>query len=109
MEQKRFDILREMVPDVTIFGAMVNPNYPPSADQVRDLELAAPKIGRQLVVAKAGNDSELEALFATLSSARIGALLVASDPLFRHAPQPHHCICGTASAACHLSISRICR
>jgi len=82
MEQKRFDILREMVPDVTIFGAMVNPNYPPSADQVRDLELAAPKIGRQLVVAKAGNDSELEAVFATLSSARIGALLVASDPYF---------------------------
>ena len=61
MEQKRFDILREMVPDVTIFGAMVNPNYPPSADQVRDLELAAPKIGRQLVVAKAGNDNVIVA------------------------------------------------
>jgi putative ABC transport system substrate-binding protein len=82
MEQKRFDILREMVPGVTVFGAMVNPNYPPSADQVRDLELAAPKLGRQLFVAKAGNDTELEAAFAVLLSQKVGALLVASDPYF---------------------------
>ena len=82
MEQKRFGILQEMVPDVTYFGAIVNPNYPPSADQMRDLELAAPKLGRRLLVAKASNDSELDAAFAALSSARVGALLVASDPYF---------------------------
>jgi putative ABC transport system substrate-binding protein len=82
MEQKRFSILQEVVPAVTIFGAIVNPNYPPSANQVRDLELAAPKLGRQLLVVKASNDSELDAAFATLSGAGVGALLVASDPYF---------------------------
>jgi putative ABC transport system substrate-binding protein len=82
MEQKRFGILQELVPDVTLFGAIVNPNYPPSADQMRDLESAAPKLGRRLLVAKASNDSELDEAFATLSSARVGALLVASDPYF---------------------------
>ena len=82
MEQKRFDILREMVPDVTVFGAMVNPKYPPSADQVHDLELAAPKLGRQLFVAKASDDTELDAAFAALLSQRVGALVVASDPYF---------------------------
>jgi len=82
MEQKRFGILQEVVPGVTSFGAIVNPNYPPSADQMRDLELAAPKLGRQLLVAKASNDDELNAAFELLSRARIGALLVASDPYF---------------------------
>lgn len=38
MEQKRFGILRETVADVALFGAIVNPNYPASADQMRDLE-----------------------------------------------------------------------
>jgi len=82
MEQKRFGILQEVVPGVTSFGAIVNPNYPPAADQMRDLELAAPKLGRQLLVAKASNDDELNAAFELLSRARIGALLVASDPYF---------------------------
>ena len=82
MEQKRFGILQEIVPDVAFFGAIVNPNYPPSADQMRDLELAAPKLGRRLLVVKASNDNELDAAFAAFSSARVGALLVASDPYF---------------------------
>jgi putative ABC transport system substrate-binding protein len=82
MEQKRFGILKEIVPDVTLFGAIVNPTYRPSADQIRDLELAAPKLGRQLLVAKVSNDSEMDAAFSALSNARVGALLVASDPYF---------------------------
>jgi putative ABC transport system substrate-binding protein len=82
MEQKRFGFLQELAPGITSFGALVNPNYPPAASQIRDLELAAPKLGRQLLVAKASTDTELEAAFSTLSGARVGALLVASDPYF---------------------------
>jgi ABC-type uncharacterized transport system substrate-binding protein len=82
MEQKRFGILRETVPDVVLFGAIVNPNYPASADQMRDLEKAASKLGRHLFVAKASNDAELDTAFATLLRERVGALLVASDPYF---------------------------
>jgi putative ABC transport system substrate-binding protein len=44
--------------------------------------LAAPKLGRQLFVAKASNDTELDAAFAALLSRKVGALLVASDPYF---------------------------
>ena len=82
MEQKRFGILQETVPDVVLFGAIVNQNYPTSADQMRDLEMAAPKLGRQLFVAKASNDAELDAAFAALLRERVSALLVASDPYF---------------------------
>jgi putative tryptophan/tyrosine transport system substrate-binding protein len=82
MEQKRFGILQEIVPDVARFGAIVNPNFPPSAGQTRDLEDAALKLGRKLFVANASNDAELETAFTALLRERVGALLVASDPYF---------------------------
>jgi putative ABC transport system substrate-binding protein len=82
MEQKRFGILQEIVPDVARFGAIVNPNFPPSADQTRDLEDAALKLGRTLFVANASNDTEMETAFAAILRERVGALLVASDPYF---------------------------
>jgi putative tryptophan/tyrosine transport system substrate-binding protein len=82
MEAKRLDMLREIVPGVPLFGAILNPNFPPAAGQLRDLEAAAPKIGRRLIIAKASNDAELAAAFAALLRERVGALLVASDPYF---------------------------
>src|SRR5262245_7870487 len=41
MEQKRFGILHRIVPDIARFGAVVNPSYPYSAIQMRDLGSAA--------------------------------------------------------------------
>jgi len=82
MEQKRFSILRTTAPDVFRFGAIVNPRYPDSPRQVRDLEKAAADLGRQLFLARASNDSELNAAFAALLREQIGALVLASDPYF---------------------------
>lgn len=82
MEQKRFGILQTMTPDVARFGALVNPNYPPSAAQIRDFEKAATDRGRQIFVAKATNDEGLDAAFAALLREQVGALAVASDPYF---------------------------
>jgi putative tryptophan/tyrosine transport system substrate-binding protein len=82
MDQKRFGILQRTIPGIVRFGALVNPNYPPSADQIRDLEKAATDLGRQVFVAKASNDAELDAAFAALLHEQVGALLVASDPYF---------------------------
>jgi putative ABC transport system substrate-binding protein len=82
MEQKRFGILNKVVPDVVRFGAIVNSNYPPSAYQIRELEKAATDLGRQLFIAKASNDTELDTAFAALLREQVGALAVASDPYF---------------------------
>jgi putative tryptophan/tyrosine transport system substrate-binding protein len=82
MEQKRFGILNKVVPDVVRFGAIVNSNYPPSAYQIRELEKAATDLGRQIFIAKASKDSELDAAFAALLREQVGALAVASDPYF---------------------------
>jgi putative ABC transport system substrate-binding protein len=82
MEAKRFDLLREIVPGVPFFGAILNPNFPPAESQLRDLETAALKTGRRLFIAKASNDAELDAAFVALLRERVGALVVASDPYF---------------------------
>jgi putative ABC transport system substrate-binding protein len=82
LEPKRLDLLHEIVPDVALFGALVNPTYPAAADQLRDLEAAVPKFGRRLLVATASNDDELTKAFAMIEHAGVGALLVTSDPFF---------------------------
>ena len=109
MEQKRFGILQEIVPDVAFFGAIVNPNYPPSADQMRDLELAAPKLGRRLLVVKASNDSELDAAFTAFFQRAGWRVASRFRSIFRYATWPHYCFRGAKSAACDLSVPRICR
>src|SRR5215510_9208304 len=82
MEQKRFGILHKIVPDVARFGAIVNPSYPYAPNQMRDLERAATDLRRQLFIAKASNDTELNAAFAALLREQVGALALASDPYF---------------------------
>jgi putative ABC transport system substrate-binding protein len=82
MEPKRLGLLRELAPGVALVGALVNPNFPPAAQQARDLEDAARAIGQRLVIARASTDQELEAAFAFFLREGIGSLLVAGDPYF---------------------------
>jgi putative tryptophan/tyrosine transport system substrate-binding protein len=81
-ETKRFGLLHELVPSPGAFGALVNPKFPPSTGQLAELNQAAAKLNRPLVVVKASDDAELDAAFATLLQARLIALQVASDPFF---------------------------
>ena len=82
MEPKRLSLLHELVPGVPLIGALLNPNHPPAARQMQDVEQTARTIGQQLLVSKASNDAELGAAFALLLQQRVGALLVAADPYF---------------------------
>jgi putative tryptophan/tyrosine transport system substrate-binding protein len=82
LEPKRLELLHEIVPGITLFGALVNPTYPAAADQLRDLEAAIPKVGRRLLAATASNDDELTKAFVTITRAGVGALVVTSDPFF---------------------------
>jgi putative tryptophan/tyrosine transport system substrate-binding protein len=82
MEAMRLGLLRELAPGVALVGALVNPNFPPAARQALDVENAARAIGHRIIIAKASTDAELDAAFASLVNAGIGALLVAADPYF---------------------------
>jgi putative tryptophan/tyrosine transport system substrate-binding protein len=63
-------------------GILLNPTFPPSADQLKDIEQAAQAIGQPIDVLRASTDSEVEAAFGSIAERRIPALLVASDPFF---------------------------
>jgi putative tryptophan/tyrosine transport system substrate-binding protein len=82
MEPKRVGLLHELAPGVPLIGALLNPNFPPAARQLQDIEGAIQAIGQRLFVAKASNDTELSAAFTSLVQQRVGAVLVAADPYF---------------------------
>jgi ABC-type uncharacterized transport system substrate-binding protein len=82
MEPKRLGLLQELVPNVPLVGALINPDFPPAARQVQELEAAARTLGKRLYVSKASNDAELEGALASLLKQRVEALLVAADPYF---------------------------
>ena len=82
MEPKRLSLLQEVVPGVKLVGALLNPNFPPAARQLQELEEAARTISQQLFISKASNDAELDVAFASLFQQQVDALLVAGDPYF---------------------------
>ena len=82
LDAKRLDLLREIVPDASAFGVLVNPKYPPSLNQAQALERAAAKISRAIFIVNASTDTELDTAFATLSQKRVAGFVVAFDPFF---------------------------
>src|SRR6516164_7236375 len=80
---KQLQLLRELVPpNVTLFGALVDPAFPATPSIIADLQAAARTLGLKLVVVDARTDSDLEEAFATFSRQRVGAVLVGLGVLF---------------------------
>jgi len=82
LEEKRLELLHEMVPKVEIIGALVNPAYAAVESQLRDVQEAATRLGLRLVVARANVESDFDAAFATVIAQRAGALQVCASPFF---------------------------
>ena len=82
LEPKRLGLLHELFPGGALFGALLNPKFPPAAQQALELAEAARTIGRPVVLLNASTDAELDAAFATLARQRVAAMLVAADPFF---------------------------
>jgi putative tryptophan/tyrosine transport system substrate-binding protein len=79
---KRLELLSELAPGATTLGMLVDPNNPNAAADAKDAQEAASAIGRNLLVVKAGEESELDRAFATLADLRISALFVAANANF---------------------------
>jgi putative ABC transport system substrate-binding protein len=82
LEPKRLGLVHELFPGAALFGALLNPKFPPAAQQALELAEAARTIGRPVVLLNASTDAELDAAFATLARQRVAAMLVAADPFF---------------------------
>jgi putative ABC transport system substrate-binding protein len=77
---KKLELLHELLPKVTAFGVLVNPNFPDTGIQLRDARAAAQALGQKLMIVNAGAAGELQRAFSTLVQQGIGALVVAADP-----------------------------
>jgi putative ABC transport system substrate-binding protein len=85
---KQLQLLRELMPNVVLFGVLANPAFPATPSVIAHLQAAGRSLGMQLVIASARTDSDLEPAFVTLSQQRVGAVLVVPSTLFsRHAEQ----------------------
>jgi putative tryptophan/tyrosine transport system substrate-binding protein len=82
MESKRLGLLRELVPGVPLIGVLVNPQFPPTEQELEGLESAAKAVGQQLFVARADNDAELDAALTSFPQQGVGAFLVTAAPSF---------------------------
>jgi putative tryptophan/tyrosine transport system substrate-binding protein len=82
LEPKRLGLLNELVPGTAMIGSLLNPKFPPVAQQARDVRDAAQAIGRPVNIFYASNDAELDAAFAALAAQSAVALLSGADPFF---------------------------
>jgi putative ABC transport system substrate-binding protein len=77
---KRLGLLRQLVPNATTITMLINPNYPATSAEVRDVQAAARSLGLQINVLNASTSTEIDAALATFVGKRPDALFVGGDP-----------------------------
>lgn len=78
---KRLEILKELVPAVSVVAILWNPDYRPGASRVKGTEEAAQHLGVKTLSAPITKDSDLGRTFADMRRGRADAVAVLSDPL----------------------------
>jgi ABC-type uncharacterized transport system substrate-binding protein len=82
LEPKRLELLRELMPQVSTIGALLDPNFPPYESQLRDLREAARALDLQVHELQASSDAEIDLAFEILARQRVAALTVVAGPFF---------------------------
>jgi putative ABC transport system substrate-binding protein len=81
-EQKRLELLHELVPTARRIAYLVNPTGPNAEKQSRDAVSEEQALGVKLSVLKASSERDFAGAFAVIAQDRIGALAVGADPFF---------------------------
>jgi putative tryptophan/tyrosine transport system substrate-binding protein len=79
---KRLQLLRDLIPNVALFGVLVDPAIRGVQSLIAGVQAAARTLGLQLVVANASTDSDLETAFASFSQQHVGAVMNGSTSTF---------------------------
>jgi putative tryptophan/tyrosine transport system substrate-binding protein len=80
--QKRLELILELAPKARTISMLVNPTFPDTEIEVRDIHAAAITNGRQLRTVNASTVAEIDEAFAAMADQHADALIVASDPFF---------------------------
>jgi putative tryptophan/tyrosine transport system substrate-binding protein len=81
-EQKRLELLHELVPIAKTIAYLVNPAGPNAKRQVEDAISQAHALGMKLSVVQGSSEGDFAAAFASVVQDRIGALAIGADPFF---------------------------
>jgi putative tryptophan/tyrosine transport system substrate-binding protein len=79
---KRLGLMHELLPKVTDFAVLAHPTYASSAPFISDVKEGARRLGVRVEIFNASTESEIDSAFAALSARKLGALLMANNPLF---------------------------
>ena len=79
---KRVELLRAMVPTATKIGLLFNPDNSNAEADTAAAQAAARAFGQETHLVHVRSAGEFDAAFASLVQEGVGALFVASDPLF---------------------------
>jgi putative tryptophan/tyrosine transport system substrate-binding protein len=82
LSAKRLDLLHALVPNATVVGLLLNPDYPDAEVQRKDVTDAARTLGRQIQIVNARSETDFDTAFATFIKLQVDALLVGGDVLF---------------------------
>jgi putative ABC transport system substrate-binding protein len=80
---KRLELLREMAPELTRFGVIVNPGNPSAKLDASEIEIAN-RIGFQAETINAGTDAEIASAYAALSGRKAAAIIGTDTFYFDH-------------------------
>lgn len=80
MGPKRLELLRQLLPTATAMTMLINPAFPTTSAEARELQDAARSLGLQMNVQNASTESQIDTAFTTIVQQRASALIVAGDP-----------------------------
>jgi putative ABC transport system substrate-binding protein len=80
--RKRLQLLHELLPTARDIAALVNPTFPGSDIQARDLQAAASTLGLQLHILHASTERDINTAFANLAQLQASGLVIGNDPFF---------------------------
>jgi putative ABC transport system substrate-binding protein len=82
LASKQLQLLRALIPNAGLLGALADPAFPGTQFIITDLQAAERTLGLQLIILNARTDRDLETAFATLSQQRVGGVLVGNSAFY---------------------------
>jgi putative tryptophan/tyrosine transport system substrate-binding protein len=79
---KKLELAHELIPGAANFAALLDPSYPSTPGQTKDLEAAARTLGVQLHVLSASSEQDFDNVFGAVVKLAPGALVIGNDPFF---------------------------
>jgi putative tryptophan/tyrosine transport system substrate-binding protein len=80
LEAKRLELLRQLLPSVTMIAVLINPSNPNAEDVTAYLQSAARALGLEMRFLQAASAAQLDGILQNLP--KMSAMLVVNDPFF---------------------------